>query len=293
MAEHVLLVGHGSRSGAGQEEMAALADLVAGAVPDADVRLGYLEMSEPPASAVIAEMLDGGAREIDVVPLMLHAAGHSKSDVPAVVLEARQRHPDALIRYARPFGVDAALLDLAHKRLAGAGALGLPLAVLARGTSDPDANAEATKAARLLAEMSGAELVVAGFSGVTWPSVPEALDQLRRLGAPRVAAFAWYIATGVLLDRMKEDFARFTSETGIEVIDAGHFGAGDELAQLVLDRIAESRAGEVRMNCDTCSYRAPFPGFEDRAGQALGVGHSHLAEEHRHHGHGHGHDHHH
>jgi sirohydrochlorin cobaltochelatase len=287
--ESILLVGHGSRSEAGQDEMRALADLVAAARPEADVHLGYLEMSEPPASSVITEMLEDGAAEIDVVPLMLHAAGHSKSDVPAVVLEARVRFPAATIRYARPFGVDAALLELAHKRLADVGALGVPLAVLARGTSDPDANAEATKAARLLAEMSGAQLVVPGFSGVTWPSVPDSLDQLRRLGAERVAAFAWYMATGVLLDRMKDDFARFTAETGIEVLDAGHFGAGPELVQLVLDRVAECRAGEVRMNCDTCSYRAPFPGFEDRAGQAVGVGHSHLAEEHRHHGHSHHH----
>lgn len=290
MAEHLLLVGHGSRSISGQEEMRRLTELVREARPGDDVRLGFLELSEPPASKVIAEMLADGIDEIVVVPLMLHAAGHSKSDVPAVVLEARATHPDARIAYARPFGVDAALLHLAHKRLADAGALGLPLAVLARGTSDPDANAEATKAGRLLAEMSGTEMVISGFSGVTWPSVPDSLRQLRQLGADRIAAFAWYMATGVLLDRMKEDFARFTTKTGIDVIDAGHFGAGPELAQLVLDRAAEARAGEVRMNCDTCSYRAPFPGFETRAGQALGVGHSHLAEEHRHHGHD---DHHH
>jgi sirohydrochlorin ferrochelatase len=287
MADHLLLVAHGSRSTHGQEEMARLADVVRSMVPGTDVRLGYLEMSEPPASAVIDSLLADGVDDVIVVPLMLHAAGHSKSDVPAVVLEARARHPKARLRYARPFGVDAALLDLAHKQLADVGALGVPLAVLARGTSDPDANAEAAKAARLLAEMSGSRLVVSGFSGVTWPSVPEALEQLQRLGAERIAAFAWYIATGVLLDRMKEDFARFTAATGIEVLDAGHFGAGTELAQLVLDRVAEAEAGEVRMNCDTCSYRAPFPGLESRAGQALGVGHSHLAEEHRHHDHHH------
>jgi sirohydrochlorin cobaltochelatase len=290
VAEHLLLVGHGSRSTAGQEEMRRLTNLVREARPGDDVRLGFLELSEPPASRVIAEMLADGIDELAVVPLMLHAAGHSKSDVPAVVLEARATHPKARIAYARPFGVDAALLHLAHKRLADAGALGLPLAVLARGTSDPDANAEATKAGRLLAEMSGTELVMSGFSGVTWPSVPDSLHQLRHLGADRIAAFAWYMATGVLLDRMKEDFAHFTAETGVEVIDAGHFGAGPELAQLVLDRAAEARAGEVRMNCDTCSYRAPFPGFEARAGQALGVGHSHLAEEHRHQGHDHHHE---
>jgi len=268
--------------------MAALAGLVTDALPTTEVHLGYLEMSDPPASQVLDNLLASGVHNLTVAPLMLHAAGHSKSDVPAVVLDARARHPHATITYARPLGVDAALLDLAHKRLADAGALGLPLAVLARGTSDPDANGEATKAARLLAEMSGAPVVVAGFSGVTWPLVPDALDQLRLLGAPRVAAFAWYMATGVLIDLMKEDFARFTAATGIEVVDAGHFGAVATLAELVVDRAREADAGEVRMNCDACAYRAPFPGLEDRVGQPAGVGHSHLAEEHRHH-HDHGH----
>lgn len=263
--------------------MATLATLVADAMPDVEVHLGYLEMSEPPASQVLDGLLRSGSSDVIVVPLMLHAAGHSKSDVPAVVLDARARHPRARITYARPFGVDAALLALAYKRVAGAGGLGLPLAVLARGTSDPDANGDAAKAARLLAEMSGAPVAVPGFSGVTWPLVPDALEQLRALGATRVAAFAWYIATGVLLDRMKEDFARFSDATGIDVVDAGHFGAVSELAELVVDRVREAHQGEIRMNCDTCVYRAPFPGLEGRAGQALGSGHSHLAAEHRHH----------
>jgi hypothetical protein len=54
---------------------------------------------------------------------------------------------------------------------------------------------------------------------------------------------------------------------------------------LVWERAVEAVAGEVRMSCDVCSYRAPFPGRESRAGQALGVGHSHLAVEHRGHVH--------
>ncbi|MBW3575624.1 MAG: hypothetical protein KY450_12270, partial [Actinobacteria bacterium] len=103
-----------------------------------------------------------------------------------------------------------------------AGGAGLPLALLARGTSDPDANAEACRVTRLVAEHTGAPLAVAGFSGVAAPSVPETLEQLRRLGATRVAAFAWYLATGILLDRMRRDFAA----ADVHVVDAGTFIVG-------------------------------------------------------------------
>ena len=283
VADAVVLVAHGSRSEAGRAEMSALAEGVAAARPVLPVRLGYLELSEPSATAVMDELLSSGAQDVVVVPVMLHAAGHSKSDVPAVVAEARARYPDARVTYARPFGVDHGLLCLGRSRLERAGALGLPLAVLARGSSDPDANAEAYRVARLLADMSGSRLVAAGFSGVTWPTVPETLELLRRMGADRIGALAWFLATGVLIDRMQEDFRRFTASTGIEVVDAGYLGVGRDVVDLVLERADEAVRGEAVPNCDACAYRRPFPGLESRVGMAVGSGHSHLAAEHRHH----------
>jgi len=289
--EAVLLVAHGSRAAAGRVELLALADAVAEARVGTQVRTGFLEMSDPPASTVLDGLLDDGVRDVIVVPLMLFAAGHAKSDVPALVLEARANHPGARIVYGRPLGVDHALLALARRRLRAVDALGLPLAVLARGTSDPDANAEAWRAARLLADMSETQLVATGFSGLTWPTVTGALEQLRRLGAVRIAVFSWFLATGVLLDRMRAEWEAFASETGVGVLDAGYFGIEPELVSLVWARVDEARAGAVVASCDVCAYRRPFPGLADRVGMPLGVGHSHLAAEHRHgtgHGTGHG-----
>ena len=287
MSEAVLLVAHGSRSAAGRDELLSLADGVAEARAGTQVRTGFLEMSDPPASTVLDDLLDDGVRDVTVVPLMLFAAGHAKSDVPALVLDARAHHPEARIVYGRPLGVDHALLALARRRLQAVGALGLPLAVLARGTSDPDANAEAWRAGRLLADMCQTQLVVSGFSGLTWPTVTGALEQLRRLGALRIAVFSWFLATGVLLDRMRAEWEAFASATGVGVVDAGYFGIEPELVSLVWARADEARVGAVAANCDVCAYRRPFPGLADRVGMAIGVGHSHLAAEHRHHtGHG-------
>lgn len=291
MSDAVLLVGHGSRRGSGQSEMWELRDLVATALPDTAVDLGYLELSDPPAGPVLDRLVAGGAHRVAIVPVMLHAAGHSKSDVPAVVLEGRVRHPGADLRYARPLGVDHALLTVAAGRIRAAGGAGLPLAVLSRGTSDPDANGDAAKVGRMLADLTGSRAFSLGFSGVTWPTVPEALLQLRAQGAEAVAAFAWFLATGVLIERMQKQFAEFSETTGLPVVDCGYLGPCPEIAELIAARAQEAFAGPVAMNCDACAYRLPFPGQEDRVGQALGVGHSHLAEEHRHHGHDHDHAH--
>lgn len=284
MADGLLLVAHGSRSAAGQREMAELAELVAATAPDGVmVDMGYLELSEPPAGLALDRLVAAGARHIAVVPLMLLAAGHSKSDVPAVVLEARDRHPHVTLDYGRPLGIDHALVDLAHQQIRSRGGAGVPLAVFARGTSDPDANADAYKVSRLVAESTGASLAVTGFSGVTWPDVPTALDQLHKLGADRVAVFSWFLATGVLLDRIHRDCEAFSRRSGVGIVDGGYFGPTPDVAALVLERAREAVVGTIRMNCDTCVYRAPFAGVTDRAGHPKGQGHSHLALEHRHH----------
>jgi sirohydrochlorin ferrochelatase len=279
--EGLLLVGHGSRSEEGRAELLQLGEMVAGVAPDVMVETGFLELSDPPAGVALSRLVAGGATRVGIVPLMLNAAGHSKSDVPAVVLDGRRQHPDVSLHYGRPLGPDHAILELARRRITQAGGRGLPLALLARGTSDPDANAEAFKAARLVAECVGSQPVVAGYSGVTWPSVPEALDQLRRLGAERIVSFAWFLCTGLLVDRMHSDFAAFSERSGVEVVDAGYLGPDASLVPLILQRHAEALTGDIRMNCDVCAYRRPFPGLEERVGQELGHGHSHLAAEHR------------
>jgi sirohydrochlorin cobaltochelatase len=66
----------------------------------------------------------------------------------------------------------------------------------------------------------------------------------------------------------------------VEILDAGYFGVGDELIQLIIERAGEAAGTPVAVNCDTCAYRRPWPGLEDRVGSARGVGHSHLAADH-------------
>lgn len=288
----LLLVAHGSKDAAGVAEARALGDAVATGRPDLAVATGFLELADPPAGVVLEQLVARGCRRITVQPLVLLAGGHGKNDVPAIVLEGRARHPQVEFAFGSPLGVVPELLAVGHTRLKGAGGDGLPLLVVARGTSDPDANAEATRAARLLAEWSGAPDLEVGFTGVTWPSVPRALDRVARLGHERVALFFWFLSTGLLIERARAQVSEFSGPSGVEVIDAGYFGPDPALVGVISQRHTEATAGVFRTNCDTCSYRAEWPGLADRVAQPRGVGHSHLAAEHREsHGQAHGHNH--
>ena len=278
----LLLVGHGSRCIQSDAEMRALRAMVAAQATDLDVDVGYLELAEPPAGVTFDRMVGRGCERVTVLPLVLLGAGHAKSDVPAVILEARARHPHVDARFGSPLGVTRQPVELLGKAVMAAGGAGLPLLVVARGTSDPDANADAHKAARLLAEWTGAPFVHVGFSGVTGPPVPEAADVFGRIGYDRVAVAWWFLCHGKLIEQGRQELQAVSARTGIAFVDAGHIGPAPELVPLIMARHTEAWAGPPAVNCDACAYRAPWPGREGRVGQPLGVGHSHLAVEHRH-----------
>jgi sirohydrochlorin cobaltochelatase len=282
--EGLLLVAHGSVCARSAVELQALTVLVGHALPHAAVAVGYLEMSEPPAGVVADDLVAAGCRRIAVLPLMLLGAGHAKSDVPAVVQEARLRHPDVEFPFGAPLGVSRAPVELLGKAVVASGGAGLPLLLVARGTSDPDANAEACKAARLIGEWTGTPFAYVGFSGVTGPPVPEAANVFARLGFARMVVAWWFLCHGKLIERGRDDLGRFSARTGMEILDAGYLGPDAGLVSLIVARYLEATGGVPAVNCDMCAYRAPWPGRESRVGQAIGVGHSHLAVEHRHHG---------
>jgi sirohydrochlorin cobaltochelatase len=277
----LVLVGHGSRSSRSGDEMACLAAHVGAALPDVAVDVGFLEMTDPPAGEVIDRLVGLGCRRVTVLPLVLLGAGHAKSDVPALVLEARQRHPEVAVQFGSPLGVSALPVSLLGSAVVEAGGAGLPLLVVARGTSDPDANGDAHKAARLIAEWTAAPFVHVGFSGVTGPSVVEAAEVFERLGYGRVAVAWWYLCHGRLIERGRAELAGLAGPD-LEWVDAGYIGPDRRLVPLIVERFGEALAGRPLVNCDACAYRAPWPGREERVGQPVGVGHSHLALEHRH-----------
>lgn len=281
-ADGLLLVGHGSRSGAGAAEMRSIAGLVRAALPGVAVDAGFLEMSDPPAGLVLDRLAAAGCRRVVVLPLVLLGAGHAKSDVPALVLEGRTRHPGVHVHLGSPLGISHDLVGLLGGALLAAGGSGLPLLLVARGTSDPDANGDAHKVARLVAEWTGAPFVHTAFSGVTGPRVPEGLDVFARLGYRRMAVAFWFLGDGVLVERARGDIVAFTAATGVGVVDGGYVGPSPTVAAAVVRRYQEALAGEAAVNCDLCAYRAPWPGLEARVAQPVGVGHSHLAAEHRH-----------
>ena len=275
----------GSGSGTAESGSGFAVDGVAG---------GFIELSEPPVRDAVAALVAQGRRDVVAVPLILLAAGHAKGDIPASLARERARHPGLRTRYARPLGVHPVVMELLRERLAASGQP-RPDAVLlvGRGTSDPDANADLHRAARLFWETTrdlGVELVEPAFVSLARPSVAEGMERLRRLGARRVTVLPYFLFAGVLPARIVAQSAEAAARSGLEVSVAPVIGDCDALADLVLERYAEAARGPVSVNCDACVYRIALPGFEHRVGAAQRP-HDHPDDPANPHAHAHSHSH--
>jgi sirohydrochlorin cobaltochelatase len=267
----LLVAGHGSQDAAGAVELLALADRVRALDPGLALACGFIELSPPPLSVACADLVAKGASEIVVVPVMLLAAGHVKDDVPALVARLRLQFPGVRFRYARELGIHPDLLAVVGERLEAAvpAAERAATAVLlcGRGSSDPDANADLHKVARLLWEGRPWPLVETCYVGITDPRLPAGLERCRRLGARRIVTVPYFLFTGRLVDRIRAQCAAFAAgHPELDVRVAGYLGPDERVAGLVLARYAEALDGDPRMNCDLCVHRVALPGFEAKVG---------------------------
>jgi sirohydrochlorin ferrochelatase len=265
----LLIVGHGSRSAAGVAEYWDLARVVTETAPELDVGCGFIELAAPDLDSAVDRLVERGAGSVVAVPLVLLGAGHMKNDGPAALHRGRHRHPAVRFAYARHLGLHPLVLAVAEDRIRTALGDGEPpttaVVIVGRGSSDPDANADLYKVARLLWDSRGLAMVEPAFVSLAAPGVPAALERCRLLGATRIVVVPYFLFTGILVDRIADQVARWAAaHPDVDARPGPHLGADPRIAALVLERYREALAGDAHMNCDLCVYRHPLPGYEHR-----------------------------
>jgi len=273
--EAVLLVGHGSRREKSNEQVRELA-------VDLEGRLGvpvvpaFLELAEPSIPEAIAGVAPS-VSQVTVVQLSLFAASHVKNDVPLAVQQARAEYDGLAIHNGSHLGVHPALVDLLDDRAAAVETgLGVDRAaddvaavLCARGSSDPDANGDAHKLARLLAEGRAFSRVETAFVGVTDPRLDDALHGLAKHRPDAVVVLPYMLGDGVLTQRVRDWTADFDDEYPyVDAVAGDPLGTDSRLLDVLGDRWQAARTDSVQMSCDTCKYKVELDGYEEDVGGA-------------------------
>ena len=282
-----MICGHGSRNKNAVGQFAVLSDHLRKRFPTVPVDYGYLEFANPVIHQGLDALVERGARDILAIPGMLFAAGHAKNDIPSVLNAYQATHPDVTIRYGRELGIDLKMLRAASERVTealladgwtpGEALHDTLLVVVGRGSSDPDANSNVSKVARMLWEGMGFGWAETAYSGVTFPLVEPALDHVAKLGYKRVVVFPYFLFTGVLVKRIYAGVDAVAERNpDIRFVKAGFLNDHPLVIDTFADRVREIVEGQALMNCQMCKYREQVLGFEAEVGAAQESHHHHV-----------------
>jgi sirohydrochlorin ferrochelatase len=247
LAPPLVAAAHGSKD---PRAAATIADLLSvvrarASQPGLDARAAFLDHCVPSLPGVLSALARGGVggrggagrADVVLVPLLLTAAYHSKTDIPAQVAAAAARLPGLRVHQASALGPHPLLLSALERRLAQAG--GTPagraqtsVVLAAAGSSDPAANATIAALAAHWEAAGGWRRVLPAFASATGPTPADAVRMLRRApgGGPVVVA-SYVLAPGYFAEKIRIQ----ATQAGATAVSAP-LGAAPEVAEVILDR---------------------------------------------------------
>lgn len=114
---YLLIVAHGSRRQASNEEIEQLSHRVAsGQTQFAGVSCGFLELAEPSIPEALLTLIHAGARQIVVMPYFLSAGRHVSEDIPGLIAPVSDSYPNVEITLADYLGASEAIPDILLKQ---------------------------------------------------------------------------------------------------------------------------------------------------------------------------------
>ena len=250
--EVLVAVAHGSADPRAAAAITDLMTIVAGraawrgvALPEA--RIAYLGHAAPSLAQVMGAIGSDPCGQVTVLPLLLTAAYHSKTDIPRLLARVSGEFPRLRVGYGATLGPHHLLLRALESRLAEVDPLGAAgracrartgVVLAAAGSSDPEANATIARLAAGWQAGAGWFAVRPAYASAATPGAPApaaAVTGLLRAGARRVLVATYLLAPGFFADRIRES----ALAAGAAAVSPA-LGASAEVADVLLDRYEEA-----------------------------------------------------
>lgn len=289
----LLLIGHGTKDQEGRQSLLDFAAAYQALDTSRPVLPCFLELTGPTIQEGVDRCIEQGYTELSVLPILLFAARHNKFDITNELDLARARHPQLKFHYGRHFGITPAIIDLWRSRLAQIddpdyNRSDTVLLFVGRGSSDPDANGDVYKLARIVWEGSGYQTVETCFIGITHPRLEEGFRRARLYQPKRIIVLPYFLFTGLLVKKIFDTTAQQQEQyPDISLTCLPEMGIHPLLLSVLREREIETQLGQVQMNCEMCKFRLAAAGSSNNNHHT----HDHTPHHSHHHDHSHGHSH--
>ena len=284
----VLVVGHGTRKASGQAQLIQLVEHIRQMEPHWTIEPSFLELAEPTIAQALETLRARQVQRIVVVPILLFTAAHAKSDIPDEVQACANEHRIEIVAQTPSLGTTPEVIRLSNHRfdeitsmatkagcplghcargeqkpcaqicpIVGKSYQRVALAMVGRGTSDPEALAHMRRFTELASSERRVAWVSTGFFAGGEPPVDALLEQAARASFQDQACDAVVVQPhllfeGELMDQLRSKIQRFQNEyPDRQWILARCLGADRALAQVFVDFVRL-----VFVECHRASDRA-------------------------------------
>ncbi len=117
MKNAVVVLGHGSRAKEADSVFKQIVEMVKGKVSCDIVKGAAMELAEPSLEQTVAEIVEQGVKEINIIPLFLFPGIHIQEDIPKLITELEAEYPEVQFNFGENIGAHEKVAEIIAERI--------------------------------------------------------------------------------------------------------------------------------------------------------------------------------
>ncbi|MCD8892351.1 sirohydrochlorin chelatase [Staphylococcus nepalensis] len=237
----VLYVSHGSRVAEAVEEATSFIELVQAQVDVPLQEICFLELAEPDISQGFQKLVNQGANEIAIIPVLLLSAGHYYKDIPEEIEYSQQQFPEVKIVYGQPLGVQARLTEILKQRFEKVDITpnsDAKLLIIGRGSYNPQTKKDFSIIKSQLSAMLPSNNISVCYLAACEPLFEDALNHAVDEGYSQIFILPYIWFTGILdqyIAKVVNDYQKKS-----DIILTEHLSHHEHLQTALKERVEEA-----------------------------------------------------
>lgn len=237
----VLYVSHGSRVDEAVKEAVNFIELVKNQIDVPLQETCFLELTQPNLSQGFQRLVNKGATEISVIPVLLLSAGHYFKDIPKEIQRNQQLYPHVKVSYGKPLGVQQRLTEILHQRIEETQMtpnIDAKVLIVGRGSYNPQTQKDLSTIKAQLQDININLDIEVCYLAACGPSFEEALQDAVNKAHSQIFVVPYLWFTGILERHIATTIDDYQVEHGIVLCD--RLGNHSHLQIALKERVEET-----------------------------------------------------